>query len=505
MDESGAVLVGRSRMVSGNVYFLNQNGDRIRPIFQADTTTGQRSYRVYIDGGNEKTNDIDVTSEQELINHAQLGHYIRCLLPDGQASNRSRNSSDIVDLIVPAKVLPKGFWWVNHKQTHLDEYAGGYIWSPKKKRNGAANQTYLNLTLVSPGDIVVSYAEGQIRAIGVATGFHHEEPIPESHWQAAEYWQDHGWMVPVEWTRLAQPISPKSHLEVLADLLPEKHSPIQKNGDGNQGCYLASISPALGKEILELVSESDLEALNAVKILTTSNGMELKEIESRLPADQLRKVTPEYIWEAVQILLQGTQADGYRPSVEYDLLADDGVRLPPKQVFGLAATAALGKEIKPIHFTGGVGTVCFELLEAAGYKIVPKDEQVEVLELPTDIEEREWAEGQVKLVYHLKRERSPGLSKAKKASFIKKHGRLFCEECGTDPVEAYGDFGVACIEVHHEAIQVADMGEQHKTTLDQLRCLCANCHRVLHRKLKAQVFHSAPANDESDVMSATPG
>jgi predicted HNH restriction endonuclease len=152
-----------------------------------------------------------------------------------------------------------------------------------------------------------------------------------------------------------------------------------------------------------------------------------------------------------------------------------------------------------------VGTVCFELLEAAGYKIVPKDEQVEVLELPTDIEEREWAEGQVKLVYHLKRERSPGLSKAKKASFIKKHGRLFCEECGTDPVEAYGDFGVACIEVHHEAIQVADMGEQHKTTLDQLRCLCANCHRVLHRKLKAQVFHSAPANDESDVMSATPG
>jgi hypothetical protein len=225
----------------------------------------------------------------------------------------------------------------------------------------------------------------------------------------------------------------------------------------------------------------------------------------RLPAEQLRSVTSDYIWEAVQSLLQGANTEEFGPSIDYDLLVDEGKRLAPKQVFGLAATAALGFTLKPRHFTAGKGTVCFELLEAAGYKIVPKGEQIETLEIPIDTEDREWAEGQVKLVYHLKRERSPGLSKAKKASFIKKHGRLFCEECGTDPVEAYGDFGVACIEVHHEAIQVADMGEQHKTTLDQLRCLCANCHRVLHRKLKAQVGHPIPANAVPDVMSTPLG
>ena len=59
------------------------------------------------------------------------------------------------------------FWWVNHKQTHLQEIEGGYIWSPKKKSNGAKNQTYINLTETNPGDIIYSFADGHIKAIGV--------------------------------------------------------------------------------------------------------------------------------------------------------------------------------------------------------------------------------------------------------------------------------------------------------------------------------------------------
>ena len=377
------------------------------------------------------------------------------------------------------------YWWVNHKQTFKSEFEGGYIWSPKTNKNGARNSTYDNLTRVQPGDVVVSYAYGEIKAIGVASQHYSEAPKPEEFGLAGDNWASSGWLVPIEWTALSTPISPKAHLGEIQPLLPKKSSPLQANGNGNQGCYLAAISPLLGEVILNLIADGDFDVLTAKQSAAVSGGEEITDY-GRLPAEQLRKVTPEYIWEAVQILLQGTHADGYRPSVDYDLLADDGVRLAPKQVFGLAATAALGKDIKPVHFTGGVGTVCFELLEAAGYKIVPKDEQAEPVEIPTDIEEREWAEGQVKLVYHLKRERSPGLSKAKKAAFTKKHGRLFCEECGTDPIEAYGDFGVACIEVHHDAIQVADMGDEHKTTLDQLRCLCANCHRIVHRRLKSE-------------------
>lgn len=61
------------------------------------------------------------------------------------------------------------YWWVNHKQTFSNEIEGGYIWSPKENSNGSRNQTYINLTLTRPGDIVFSYASGKIKAIGVVT------------------------------------------------------------------------------------------------------------------------------------------------------------------------------------------------------------------------------------------------------------------------------------------------------------------------------------------------
>src|SRR5687767_7224475 len=35
------------------------------------------------------------------------------------------------------KKSTSSYWWVNHKQTHKEELSGGYIWSPKKNKNGA--------------------------------------------------------------------------------------------------------------------------------------------------------------------------------------------------------------------------------------------------------------------------------------------------------------------------------------------------------------------------------
>jgi 5-methylcytosine-specific restriction protein A len=55
-----------------------------------------------------------------------------------------------------------------------------------------------------------------------------------------------------------------------------------------------------------------------------------------------------------------------------------------------------------------------------------------------------------------------------------------------DPKEVYGEaVGEACIEVHHKEVHLADMAEGHETQLDDLACLCANCHRVIHRELKS--------------------
>ncbi|MGN3965507.1 HNH endonuclease [Burkholderia gladioli] len=212
---------------------------------------------------------------------------------------------------------------------------------------------------------------------------------------------------------------------------------------------------------------------------------DLRSIE-RLSADVLRQATPEYIWRAVQQFIDGNITDDpFGPSTDYDLIADDGRRLRPKAVFGLALSMALdGAPIGPRHFTAG--GLCFNLLQEAGYQIVPKGEAYESPDSETYID-REWREGGAKLKSHLKHERARGLAKAKKAQFRRIHGQLCCERCGLDPVEHYGaEEAEACIEVHHFATHVSAMTEGNKTTLDDLQCLCANCHRLVHKILSAK-------------------
>lgn len=78
------------------------------------------------------------------------------------------------------------FWWVNHNQTYSAEVGGGYIWSPKTNRNGSKNQTYINLTLTRPGDVVISYAGGLIKAIGLVAAPCSEKSKPSEFGSAGD-------------------------------------------------------------------------------------------------------------------------------------------------------------------------------------------------------------------------------------------------------------------------------------------------------------------------------
>lgn len=151
------------------------------------------------------------------------------------------------------------FWWVNHKKTFAAELRGGYIWSPKVKANGAKNQTYDNLAETSPGDVVFSYANTAIRAVGIVAARAMEKSKPTEFGAAGDSWADLGWYVPIDWNRLDVPLSPKEHIDRIASLLPEKHSPIRLNGHGNESCYLASISDALGELLMALVERRSPE------------------------------------------------------------------------------------------------------------------------------------------------------------------------------------------------------------------------------------------------------
>lgn len=213
----------------------------------------------------------------------------------------------------------------------------------------------------------------------------------------------------------------------------------------------------------------------------------------RLPAEVLVQVTPEYIWKAVELLIGEKQEHKFGESTDYDLIVRGGTRLPPKAVFGVAATLTLGFEILPKHFSGGEGSLCFRLLRESGLAIVPKSEPERISHEQFSQDDEDWAEGKKRLVTHLKTERARGLAPAKKSEFKRLHGRIFCERCGIDPVDHYGTAEAeACIEVHHQTIQIQSMSEGHRTRLEDVQCLCANCHRLIHRLLKV----SASSNPE---------
>lgn len=206
-----------------------------------------------------------------------------------------------------------------------------------------------------------------------------------------------------------------------------------------------------------------------------------------LPPAAFDLVTAEHIWHAVQRLISGPVHHTFGKSRGYDVLADDGSRLAPKAVFGLAASDVFGFEVGPDHFKGGPGTRCFKAIDLAGFVILPKGAETPTREVLSDPEDRKWVEGQPHLKLHLSRERASGLARAKKKEFARLHERLYCEECGLQPDEIYGtEFGNACIEVHHKT-PLHERSTESETTLDDLMCVCANCHRILHRRLRMQL------------------
>lgn len=92
-----------------------------------------------------------------------------------------------------------------------------------------------------------------------------------------------------------------------------------------------------------------------------------------------------------------------------------------------------------------------------------------------------YLEGGVAERFHKYRERNAKAVAEKKAQTLAEKGHLKCEACNFDYTEAYGERGDGFIECHHETpISASDFAREIK--LSDLVLLCANCHRMVHRK-----------------------
>jgi putative restriction endonuclease len=153
---------------------------------------------------------------------------------------------------------PMAYWWVNHKQTRNHEVRGGYLWSPLRNANGAFNRTYENMRHAKVGDIVFSFANAEISAFGRVTEEAVLAPKPSEFGSIGSYWSTEGWLVGLDFREVPRTIRPKDHITGLRPMLPAVNSPIQANGNGNQGCYLAAISDALGHTLMALTRADEL-------------------------------------------------------------------------------------------------------------------------------------------------------------------------------------------------------------------------------------------------------
>lgn len=145
------------------------------------------------------------------------------------------------------------YWWVNQNQTYRHELAGGYLWSPKRNRNGARNPFYDFMREVSPGDVVFSFSDTFIKAIGIAVSHAYEAPKPREFGQAGAYWDNIGWRVDVRFAELRGPIRPAEHMAQLGPLLPERYAPLQQNGGGLQGVYLTQLPDDFAITLADLI------------------------------------------------------------------------------------------------------------------------------------------------------------------------------------------------------------------------------------------------------------
>lgn len=122
-----------------------------------------------------------------------------------------------------------------------------------------------------------------------------------------------------------------------------------------------------------------------------------------------------------------------------------------------------------------------ESLEKQGFEIGVMDE-----EFKKDLTEIVIEEGQLEKRSIKQRKRSTKLRDAAIWKFKNEHGgELFCEACGFNFHEVYGDLGKDFITVHHKKPVHSMEIEGDKTTLEKALAkvtpLCANCHAMVHR------------------------
>ena len=144
---------------------------------------------------------------------------------------------------------------------------------------------------VAPGDVVFSFVDTRIAAIGLAQSYCWESPKPTEFGTTGDYWEDVGWRVRVQFTRLNRQVRPKDHIDLLRPLLPPKYSPLQASRDGLQSVYLAEVPAPMAQVLAGLIgpeAQAMIGAVTATAPTQVPDDLDVWEqrIEAVVPNDE---------------------------------------------------------------------------------------------------------------------------------------------------------------------------------------------------------------------------
>lgn len=180
------------------------------------------------------------------------------VVPSTRCCHNARNRTECFKIARPRVQKDNGYmryWWVNQNQTYRHEVQGGYLWSPKRNANGARNPFYESMREVAPGDLIFSFMDTRILAVGIAQSYCWESPKPQEFGNAGQNWENIGWKVKVNFTELGNKVRPKDHIDILRPLLPDRYSPLQPNGNGLQSVYLTEVPTQLAEVLIGLIGQ----------------------------------------------------------------------------------------------------------------------------------------------------------------------------------------------------------------------------------------------------------
>ena len=227
------------------------------------------------------------------------------------------------------------YWWVNQNQTFRQEVEGGYLWSPQRNANGNRNPFYETMREVTPGDLILSFVDTRIAAIGIAASYGYQCPKPKEFGEGCAYWDSIGWKVRVNFQRLQRQVRPKDHIDLLRPLLPERYAPLQANGNGIQSIYLTELSP---------------ELFGAIAVLIGAEANQARQIAANQPSPDRQVVSADLeMWE--HHLEDAIQSNTSVPSTEREavILARRGQGLFRQRVSRIEQMCRITKVDNPAH------------------------------------------------------------------------------------------------------------------------------------------------------------